>query len=154
MESLCKRSKSKANFGVVDGSATRANTVIVSEPDMSNAISGVQVLSSITAPPGCVTERFYADTGANRSLHPNGRSAISYYRQKLDISTATTGKGMQSEGVGKMLIYAPIGSVFPGFDSVVFAKETSKKLASVGCGDGVCLRSIRSAYLLQGGLQG
>ena len=99
---------------------------------MSNAISGVQVLFSITAPPGCVTERFYADTGANRSLHPNGRSAVSYYRQKLDISTATTGKGMQSEGVGKMLLYAPNGSVFPGFDSVVFAKETSEKLASVG----------------------
>ena len=31
-----------------------------------------------------------------------------------------------------MLLYAPNGSVFPGFDSVVFAKETSEKLASVG----------------------
>ena len=36
---------------------------------------------------------------------------------------------MQSEGVGKMLLYAPNGLVFPGFDNVVFAKAASEKLA-------------------------
>ena len=79
-----------------------------------------------------MTEKFYADTGANRSIHPNGRSAITYCRQTLDISTANVGKGMQSEGVGKMLLYAPNGNQFPGFDQVVFAKNTSAKLAAVG----------------------
>jgi hypothetical protein len=50
----------------------------------------------------------------------------------LEIATATAGKSMQSEGVGKMLLYAPNGSQFPGFDNVVFAKSASEKLASVG----------------------
>ena len=81
-------------------------------------------------PPGCVTEKFYADTGANRSIHPNGRSAVSFYRMPLEISTA--GKPMKSEGVGKMLLYSPEGNLFPGFDNVVFAKTASEKLASVG----------------------
>ena len=79
-----------------------------------------------------MTEKFFADTGANRSIHPNGRSAVSFYRMPLDISTASVGKSMQSEGVGKMLLYTPDGSQFPGFDNVVFAKAASEKLASVG----------------------
>ena len=39
---------------------------------------------------------------------------------------------MRSEGVGKMQLYAPSGELFPGFDKVVFAKNASEKLASVG----------------------
>ena len=39
---------------------------------------------------------------------------------------------MQSEGVGKMELCFPHGEKFPGFDSVVFAKPASEKLASVG----------------------
>ena len=38
---------------------------------------------------------------------------------------------MRSEGVGKMLLYTPGGSLFPGFDNVVFAKQSAEKLASV-----------------------
>ena len=139
---LVKAGKPKINYGVVDGGAVRANflrvpevaaqTVQVSVPEQTNSVTALSsICSSPPPPPGCITERFYADTGANRSIHPNGRSAISYYRQKLDISTATAGKGMQSEG-GKMLLYAPNGDVFPGFDNVVFAKATSEKLAGVG----------------------
>ena len=30
-------------------------------------------------PIGTVRERFMADTGANRSIHPNGRAAASFY---------------------------------------------------------------------------
>ena len=39
---------------------------------------------------------------------------------------------MQSDGVGKMLLYVPNGSQIPGFEQVVFAKCASEKLASVG----------------------
>lgn len=39
---------------------------------------------------------------------------------------------MRSEGVGRMLLYTPEGHLFPGFDNVVFAKQSAEKLASVG----------------------
>ena len=39
---------------------------------------------------------------------------------------------MRSEGVGKTLLYTPGGLLFPGFDNVVFAKQSAEKLASVG----------------------
>ena len=36
--------------------------------------------SALPPPPtGTVRERFMADTGANRSVHPNGRAAASFY---------------------------------------------------------------------------
>ena len=36
--------------------------------------------ATLPAPPiGTVRKRFMADTGANRSIHPNGRSATSFY---------------------------------------------------------------------------
>ena len=36
--------------------------------------------SALPPPPtGTVRERFMADTGANRSIHPNGRAAASFY---------------------------------------------------------------------------
>src|SRR5688500_11371495 len=39
---------------------------------------------------------------------------------------------MRSEGVGRMLLYTPNGSLMPGFDRVVFSKQVSTRLASVG----------------------
>lgn len=89
-----------------------------------------------------VCERFYADTGANRSIHPNIKSAVNFYRKSIDISTASGYKSMQSEGVGKMLLYTPTGIPMPGFSDVIFTKQTTEKLASVGelCDNGlVCV---------------
>ena len=93
-------------------------------------------------PIGMVREIFLADTGATRSLHPNGRSAYTFSRVSLEISTACIGKSMHSEGVGAMRLYTPEGKLFPGFDNVVFAKQCARKLASVGelCDSGmVCV---------------
>src|SRR6185437_5079432 len=77
-------------------------------------------------------ECFYADTGANRSLHPNMRAASSFYRSALDINTASGEKAMQTEGVGSMRLYTPDGDAMPGFGNVLFAKQATEKLASVG----------------------
>jgi transposase InsO family protein len=132
LEQLCnskKANKPKAYSASAEGGQLRCNVVIVSPPAPVCFTSDV---SSPPPPPDCVTERFYADTGANRSIHPNGRSAMSFYRLPLDIATATSGKPMRSEGVGKMLLYAPNGNPFPGFDNVVFARCAAEKLASVG----------------------
>ena len=108
-------------MNVVDGATTRAfgvrvhdldlattstsnvNVVCVKEPILENS-EPTQALSAVSSPPpptGFITEKFYADTGANRSLHPNGRSAVTYYRQTLDISKVNVGKTIQSEAVGK-----------------------------------------------------
>ncbi len=87
---------------------------------------------AVSAPDGKVSERFYADTGANRSMHPSMRSAANFYRVALNIGTAAGGKAMQSEGVGKMLLYTSTGAPMPGFDSVIFTKQAAEKLASVG----------------------
>jgi len=89
-----------------------------------------------------VCERFYADTGANRSIHPNMKSSSNFYRTTIDINTANGPKTMQSEGVGKMKLYTPGGLPMPGFNDVIFTKQASEKLASVGelCDQGlVCV---------------
>ena len=79
--------------------------------------------------PGKITERFYADTGANRSIHPNMKAAATFYRVGLKIGTAAGGKSIVSEGVAKMLLYTPDGIPMPGFENVLIAKNTAEKLA-------------------------
>ena len=81
---------------------------------------------------GMVRETFLADTGATRTLHPNGRSASSFSRVSLEISTACVGASMRSEGVGEMKLYNKNGLLFPGFGNVIFSKQCARKLASVG----------------------
>ena len=81
---------------------------------------------------GMTMERFFADTGANRSIHPNPRVASEYYRFPMDISTAQGNKAMRSEGVGRMDLFTPSGTPMPGFGKVVFSKQAAEKLASVG----------------------
>ena len=39
---------------------------------------------------------------------------------------------MQTEGVGSMRLYTPAGETMPGFGNVLFAKQATEKLASVG----------------------
>ena len=39
---------------------------------------------------------------------------------------------MVSDGVGSMIMYTPNGKPMPGFDKVVFAKQCSEKLVSIG----------------------
>ena len=89
-------------------------------------------LANVAVAEGLVLEKFLADTGANRSIHPNSRSAAGYSRLKLNIGTANGASSMTSEGVGEMMLYNPNGDQMPGFDRVIFAKEASEKLCSVG----------------------
>jgi len=57
-----------------------------------------------------VAERFFADTGANRTMHPNPKSAADYYPQTMSISTAAAGsKTLVSEGVGRIELYTANG---------------------------------------------
>ena len=107
---------------------SQANVVIV-EPE-AQCLTLCQ--NEPKAPDGMVTERFYADTGANRSVHPNTRAASSFYRLSLNIGIADGSTSMTSEGVGKLLLYTPSGEKMPGFQDVVFVKKAAEKLASVG----------------------
>jgi transposase InsO family protein len=130
MDAVCGAKKSgRPKALLADGVQIRSNVVIVSD-ELNMALT---TISSEPPPPlGTVCERFYADTGANRSIHPNSRSASVFSRVSLDISTASTGSSMKSEGVGQMKLYTSEGIPFPGFDKVVFSKQSAEKLASVG----------------------
>jgi hypothetical protein len=83
-------------------------------------------------PPGMVVEQMFADTGANRTVHPNPKSAYNYFPLGLNISTAAGDKSLKSEGVGIMKLYTPKGKTVSGFDRVIFCKNVSEKLLSVG----------------------
>ena len=134
MESVCnakKAGKPRALFSSVDGSQVHANMFKATMP-ISQTIGGDFPSHSPPPLPDTVRETFLADTGANQHLHPNGRSAISFSRVSLDISTAAAGNSMRSEGVGAMKLYTPTGQVCPGFENVVFSKQCAAKLASVG----------------------
>ena len=141
-ETVCrekkKASKPRAMAAAHDGVPVRANVIIVSEqkmqaPEPQIPTSAFLVNSAPRPPPeGSVLESFWADTGATSSIHPNGRSAMSFSRVSLEIATASAGACMRSEGVGSMKLYTPDGNIFPGFDRVVFAKQAAHKLASVG----------------------
>ena len=77
-------------------------------------------------------EKFFADSGANRSVYPNAKAATSYFPLPLDVSTASGSKSMKSEGVGTMKFLTPKGEPINGFDRVIFCKNVSEKLCSVG----------------------
>ena len=129
--------KPRANYTQADGYSISANMISVQEKKEDHAKQkSVQVYSSISnqppQPPGTVREVFQADTGATRTLHPNGRSAATFSRVSLEIKTACIGNSMRSEGVGSMKLYTHDGKLFPGFNNVVFAKQCAQKLASVG----------------------
>ena len=85
---------------------------------------------STPIPPGCVTEKFFADTGANRSIHPNGRSQSRSIECLWKSPQLLLANLCDLRGWGKC--YSPAGDLFPGFDNVVFAKTAAEKLASVG----------------------
>ena len=125
MESVCnakKAGKPRVLFSHVDGGQIYANMFRVEVP-----------MAQDPAPESNVgIEKFFADTGANQSLHPNGRSAVTYSRLSLDISTAASGKSMKSEGVGAMELITPDGEQCPGFNNVIFSSECAQRLASVG----------------------
>ena len=90
LEHLCNQKKAGKPRAYIsqEGAQLKCNMVIVGESLPVCYSADV----SIPTPPGCITEKFYADTGANRSIHPNGRSAVSFYRMPLEIATATSGK--------------------------------------------------------------
>jgi hypothetical protein len=78
-----------------------------------------------------LAEKFIADTGANRTVYPNGRNAYEYCSMPVEIKTAS-GTCMKSEGVGKLRLYNPDLQVVGGFENVLFCKGVTEKLASVG----------------------
>jgi transposase InsO family protein len=110
-----------------------SNAFLVEEKN--TYVQNVIAPTDIQAPPppqGMVIEKFYADTGANRSVHPNNKAADKYFPLALDISTAAGSKSMKSEGVGTMKLFAPSGEQIFGFERVIFCKNVSEKLCSVG----------------------
>ena len=118
-----------------DGVPIKANVTIVNDATLaasSSLAAAASLCYNSVVSDGRVRETFFADTGANRTLHPNTKSAASFYRVGLDIGTAHGGKSMKSEGVGKMLLYNASGAPMPGFDRVVFAPQAAEKLCSVG----------------------
>jgi len=82
-------------------------------------------------PEGMELERFIADTGANRTIYPNARSAFEYSRLPVDIKTAS-GAGIKSDGIGKLKTYTPDLQEVCLFDNVLFCKDVTEKLASIG----------------------
>jgi hypothetical protein len=133
-ESVCRTKKAgrpqvMAAIESPDGVPIRANIVLVDEG--TSISTDLQCYNSIVSD-GKVKETFFADTGANRTLHPNTKAAASFYRVGLTIGTAHGGKSMKSEGVGKMLLYTASGDTMPGFERVVFTPQAAEKLCSVG----------------------
>ena len=133
-EHMCKSKKIGKPQALVaavspDGEPIRANIIIVEE-DGTQPPPKIQCYNATVE--GKIKETFFADTGANRSIHPNTRAAANFYRVGLNIGTAHGGKCMKSEGVGKMLLYTSSGDPMPGFDRVVFAPQVAEKLCSVG----------------------
>jgi hypothetical protein len=132
-ESVCRnKEKPKIALAAVedqDGDDIIANLFTV---NLNSAHNDSHSLKDEEVVDGKVLERFYADTGANRSLHPSMRSAASYYRTAIDINTASGKKSMKTEGVGQMKLYTPDGESMPGFGNVLFTKQATEKLASVG----------------------
>ena len=79
-----------------------------------------------------IIERFFADTGANRSVHPDIKAANKYFPLPLDIGTASGSKTLKSEGVGTMDLQTTSGEPVAGFHRVIFCKNVAEKLCSVG----------------------
>jgi hypothetical protein len=141
-EEVCRKKKSggpKAMHLNADGTAVVSNLVVVQDdsPAQANLLfadhGGVTQALATNVPNGYACERFFADTGANRHIYPNHKSAAaSFHRQKIPIGTAQGNKTMTSDGVGSMILYTSSGEPFPGFSRVIFSKQASCKLASVG----------------------
>ena len=79
-----------------------------------------------------VMEKFYVDTGANRTVHPNPKAANKYMGLQTDISTASGDKTLKSDGIGTLKLCSASGTQINGFNRVIFCKEVSHKLLSVG----------------------
>ena len=77
-------------------------------------------------------EKFYVDTGANRTVHPNPKASDKFFGLKIDISTASGDKVLKSEGLGTMKLYSADGTPINGFNRVIFCKDVAHKLLSVG----------------------
>jgi hypothetical protein len=71
-----------------DGGAIRANLLFVDDGTISDI---PQALNSYVAD-GKIRETFFADTGANRSIHPNTKASSSFYRIGLEIGTKNFSK--------------------------------------------------------------
>jgi hypothetical protein len=135
VSSVCKSKKTtRALMLDADGAAVVSNLMCVDDADDPGPPSILREppVAMAARTDGKILEKFFADTGANRAIHPNARVASEFYRFVMDISTARGNNAMQSEGVGKMTLYTPKGIPMPGFDRVVFSKQAADKLASVG----------------------
>ena len=115
--------EARANLFTVEDTAAQANT----------CLSLMVSPSSPPTPGNMEVEKFLADTGANRFVHPNPRSASTYEGQPMDIDTAAKSKSLKSEGVEKMQLLTPNGDPASGFDRVNFLQKFGvDKLAKRG----------------------
>ena len=164
-ESVChdkKIGKARVNLAMVgDGDEICANTMLVEDSDLQKAKTEIEISVLTASTRDGICEKFIADSGANQHLHPNFRSASSFYRVGLKIGTATGPNQMVSDGVGSMIMYAPNGKPMPGFGKVVFAKQCSEKLVSIGnlCDAGMvcvfdneCLRTYQKSEVTVNGI--
>jgi hypothetical protein len=126
-----KAGKPKALLLNAEGSAVQAH-LVVWDHAVPPCVDGGGVHSALQIADGTVCEQFFADTGANCHIHPDTTAASSFCSMDFSIGTVTGPLAMTSDGVGSMELYTPGGSSMPGFDRVVFSKQASVKLASVG----------------------
>jgi hypothetical protein len=129
-ETFCKSKKAgkpKALLLNADGSAVHANLLLCVDDG-----GGMPLALTTKTEDGTLCEQFWADTGANRHIHPSSKAAASFYRREFPIGTAQGERAMTSEGEGSMMLYTPGGSPMPGFGRVVFTKQAAAKLACVG----------------------
>ena len=107
--------KAKCKPAETDGYDVYANMICVQEKKNFNEEKNFASSAILPTPlQGMVRETFLADTGAIRTLHPNGRSASSFSRVSLEISTACVGASMRYDGVGEMKLYNKNGLLVPG----------------------------------------
>jgi len=125
-ESVCK-AKVKARMDDAqdyDGREACANLLIVASPKCLRVWA-----SEGEAMQG--RERFYADSGANKHLHPEATAAATFTSHAIDVNTAEGTRAFKTDGMGAMDLETPNGDSMPGFEQVLFAKHTAERLCSI-----------------------
>jgi len=125
-ESVCK-AKVKARMDDAqdyDGREACANLLIVASPKCLRVWA-----SEGEAMQG--RERFYADSGANKHLHPEATAAATFTSHAIDVNTAEGTRAFKTDGMGAMDLETPNGDTMPGFEQVLFAKHAAERLCSI-----------------------
>ena len=124
-------------YGDDDRQVVNSNTKAQDVPPAAmtikvNSNKNISASSDATNNNGLIRETFFADTGANRTVHTNPKAAHKYHALQVKISTAEANKPMKSEGIGIMKLFSAKGMPIEGLDRVIFCKSVATKLLSVG----------------------